>query len=376
VLELGAIGPGPFCGMLLADMGADVLRVDRVVDSDLGIPTPPEYDLFNRGKRSVAVDLKSPEGVKTVLELVAKADMLIEGFRPGVMEKLGLGPAACLAVNPGLAYGRMTGWGQTGPTAQVAGHDLNYIALTGALHAIGPGDGAPSVPLNLIGDLGGGALYLAMGLLAAHLNAKKTGVGQVVDAAMVDGVNSLMTMYFAFRQLDMWRNERGVNMLDGGAHFYAPYATKDGKYITVAAVEARFYRQLIARMGLDPQDLPDQNDAASWPAMKVRFSEIFKTKTREEWVEVMEGSDSCFSPVLDLDEATKHPMAVERQMFGTLDGVVQPTPAPRFSRTPSALTHSAPLPGQQSRASLLDWGLEASRVEQLIGPGVIKALDA
>lgn len=375
VLEMGGIGPGPFCGMLFADMGADVLRVDRVVESDLGIPTPPEFDLFNRGKRSVAVDLKSPDGVRTVMELIAKADMLIEGFRPGVMEKLGLGPSACLAVNPALAYGRMTGWGQAGPMSQVAGHDLNYVALTGALHAIGPRDGAPSVPLNLIGDLGGGALYLAMGLLAAHVSAKRTGVGQVVDAAMVDGVNSLMTMYFAFRQLDMWRNERESNILDGGAHFYAPYETKDGKYITVAPVEGRFYQNLVMRMGLDPASLPKQNDQSTWPAMRARFAEIFKTRTRDEWVAAMAGSDSCFAPVLDLDEVLMHPLAVERQMFGTVDGVTQPTPAPRFSATPSALTHSAPLPGQQSRAALIDWGVGAAAVDDLIAKGAVKTLD-
>jgi alpha-methylacyl-CoA racemase len=365
VIEMAGIGPTPFATMLLADMGADVVRVDRPVASDLGLGLEPRFDTYNRNKRLVSVDLKSPDGLEAVKRLIGQADILIEGFRPGVMERLGLGPDVCLGLHSRLVYGRMTGWGQTGALAQTAGHDLNYIALSGALHAIGPENGPPVVPLNLIGDLGGGALYLAMGVLAALTEARSSGRGQVVDAAIVDGVTSMMSMFYALRQMEAWTPTRGQNLLDGGAPFYALYETLDGGHVSVAAVEGKFYRELLDRLGLADADLPKQNDRRHWPAMRERFAVIFGTRSRDDWTAVFAGSDACFAPVLDLDEAMADPVAGERAMFGTLDAVVQPAPAPRFDRTPGTLRTSAPDPAGDSTPVLSAWGFSADEIDRL-----------
>ncbi len=365
VIEMAGIGPGPFCGMLLADMGADVVRIDRLIESDRGVNFPTKLDLLNRNKRSIAIDLKSPQGIDAVRELLKEADVLLEGFRPGVMEKLGLGPADCMAVNPRLVFGRMTGWGQDGPLNQAAGHDLNFIALSGVLDAIGRKGEPPSIPLNLIGDFGGGALYLAMGVLAAVIESRTSGLGQVVDAAIIDGVSSLMTMQYALKQMGSWPNERGSNLLDGGAPFYAVYETKDGRYISIAPVEKRFYDDLLARIGLSAASLPKQNDPRGWEQIRGRFAEIFKSRTRAEWCETLEGTDACFAPVLTMDECRAHPHTVERQMFVEVDGVFNPMPAPRFSRTASHLDRPPPQIGADTDQALLDWGLSAERIRSL-----------
>jgi alpha-methylacyl-CoA racemase len=333
----------------------------------------PRFDTYNRNKRSVAMDLKSPEGVATVLRLIGEADILMEGFRPGVMERLGLGPDVCLKANPALVFGRMTGWGQEGPLSHTAGHDLNYIALTGALHAIGPEGGDPVVPLNLVGDLGGGALYLAMGVLAALVNAKATGEGQVVDAAIVDGTASMMSMFYAFRQMNAWTPERGKNLLDGAAPFYGVYRTSDGGHMSVAAVEGKFYRELLERLGLAGETLPKQHDRRHWPELRARFAQIFAARTRDDWTAVFAGTDACVAPVLDLDEALNDPSAIARGVFSSLDGVVQPAPAPRFSRTPGALRSTAPSSGQGGADALLEWGLSSSDLAGLIAAGTVQA---
>ena len=376
VIEMAGIGPAPFCGMLLADMGADVLRIDRPNAADPGVAIPTKLDLLNRNKRSVMIDIKSPQGLASLRRLLVKADVLIEGFRPGVMEKLGLGPKECLEVNPRLVYGRMTGWGQDGPLSQAAGHDLNYIALSGMLDAIGPKGQAPSIPLNVIGDFGGGALYLAMGVLAAVIEARTSGSGQVVDAAMVDGVSSLLTMHYAMKQMGAMTNERGTNLLDGGAHFYNVYETKDGRYVSIAAIEGKFYQELLDHIGLNEDDLPDQNDRyaadlpdqhdrGSWNHMRARFAEIFKTRTRAEWCELLEGTDACFAPVLDADECVTHPHNVARKVFAQVDGVLNPQPAPRFSRTPSELRNVPPAPGADTMQALADWGFSPDEIDAL-----------
>lgn len=365
VVEMAGIGPGPFCGMLLADMGADVVRIERLSASDSGVNFPPRFDLLNRNKRSVAIDLKSDDGKATSLRLIGGAEALIEGYRPQVMERLGLGPEVCLSLNPKLVYGRITGWGQDGPLAQAAGHDLNYIALAGALHGIGPVQGKPAVPLNLIGDFGGGALYLAMGLLAAILEARQSGKGQVVDTAMVDGVASLMTMQYGLQQMGMWKNTRGVNLLDGGAPFYDVYETADGKYVSVGAIEKRFYEELLERIGLKAEDLPKQNDQHSWNKLRTCLAAVFITRTRDEWCSLLEGSDACFAPVLDPDEAVMHPHSVARNVYTQVDGVTQPQPAPRFSRTPSALRNVPPSKGADTLQVLADWGFGVDEVVAL-----------
>ncbi len=367
VLELPAIGPAPFCGALLADMGADVVRIDRASASaiDIGTPVPPRFDFYNRNKRSVALDLKSRGAVDAALQLVRRADILIEGFRPGVAERLGLGPDECLGANPRLVYGRMTGWGQDGPLAQAVGHDINYLALSGALHCIGEKGRPPVPPLNLAADLGGGAMYLAVGVLAALSEARSSGRGQVVDAAMVDGLANLMSAFSAFRQMGDWTAERGENIVDGGAPFYGTYETRDGKYVAVGAIEARFYRALLAGIGLDAAQLPPQNDRASWPAVRQRFAEVFIARTRDEWVEAMRGRDACLSPVLDLDEAPQDVHMQARAVFTRFDGVVHPSPAPRFARTPSALQRPAPAPGAQSSEVLAEWGVPPQDIEAL-----------
>lgn len=371
VVEMSNIGPAPFCGMLLADMGAEVVRVDRLAAADLGFAIDMRFDFLNRSKRAVALDLKAPEGVETVKRLVAGADILIEGFRPGVMERLGLGPDVCRAINPRLIYGRMTGWGQQGPYRQMAGHDINYIALTGALAAIGPQGGDPVVPLNLIGDFGGGALYLAMGILAALHEARASGLGQVVDAAMVDGAAHLLTMHYGYRQSGFWNLERGSNAVDGGAPYYTTYRTLDGKFMAVGAVEKRFYAEMIQRLGLDPASLPGQDDRDRWSELRARLAAVFATRSRDDWAAVFEGTDACVSPVLDMDEAVLHPVARERGMFNSADGIHEPNPAPRFDRTPA----SAPTAPQEARADTAEtlghWGFGPAEIEALAGRGVI-----
>jgi alpha-methylacyl-CoA racemase len=372
VIELGALGPAPFCGALLSDMGADVVRVDRLVIDDVGVETPARFDFYNRNKRSIALDLKHADGLAAALELVAKADVLIEGFRPGVAEKLGIGPMDCRALNPRLVFGRVTGWGQTGPMAQQAGHDINYIALAGALHSIGPGDGRPAVPLNLVGDLGGGAMYLAVGVLAAYVEAQRSGQGQVVEAAMIDGVSNMLSLMYGFMQGGMWTDARERNLTDGGAHFYGTYRTRDDKYVAVGAIEARFYAQLLAGLGLNVADLPAQHDQAAWPKMRALFSEVFATRTRDEWVQAMQGYDACFSPVLDLHEAPKHPQLRDRGSFVLFDEVLHPAPAPRFERTAASLRRPAPRPGQHTLEVLGEWGLSAARTQQLVERGAVR----
>lgn len=373
IVEMSNIGPAPFCGMLLADLGAEVVSVQRLATSDLGFEIDRRYDLLNRSKQAVAIDLKSPAGVEVVKDMVARADMLIEGFRPGVMERLGLGPDVCLGLNPRLVYGRMTGWGQEGPLAQTAGHDINYIALAGALAAIGPKGGAPAVPLNLVGDFAGGSLYLAMGLLAALLDARQSGEGQVVDAAMVDGVASLLTMHIGYRQAKFWNLERGTNSVDGGAPWYTTYPTSDGRWMAVGAVEKRFYREFIDKLGLDPKALPGQYDEKRWDELRAILGAEFLKKTRAEWEQVFEGSDACVSPVLDMDEAPLHPAARTRKTYLDLGGVMEPAPAPRFSRTPAAVKNAPPDPKEMTASTLSRWGIVQERIDKLEQAGVLPA---
>ena len=373
IIELAGIGPAPMCAMLLSDMGADVLRIDRTADAGLGIAMQTKYSLLNRGRLSVALDLKRPEATEAVLRLVDRADALIEGFRPGVMERLGVGPDICLKRNPRLVYGRMTGWGQEGPLAHAAGHDINYIALAGALHCIGRKGEAPVPPLNLVGDFGGGALYLALGVVAGLLEAQKSGMGQVVDAAMVDGVASLMTAIYGMHGSGIWTDQRGENVLDTGAHYYEVYETKDGRHVAIGSIEAKFYDELLRLSGLKNQELPRQNDRPSWPAMKERLKVLFRTKTRDEWCEIMEGSDICFAPVLSMEEAPRHPHNRQRGTFVEDDGVIQPAPAPRFERTPSAIQRPPAKPGEHTEEALRDWGFSATELEGLRKCGAIAA---
>ena len=365
VVELAGIGPGPMACMMLADMGADVIKVDRLTDPGLGIAMPAKYQVLHRGRPSVGVDLKSPDGLAVVKRLIDGADVLIEGFRPGVTERMGLGPDECLASNPKLVYGRMTGWGQDGPMARAAGHDMNYIALTGALNAIGPADGPPVPPLNLVGDFGGGTLYLLVGVLAALLEAQQSGKGQVVDAAMVDGAASLMTTFYGLKAAGLWSNERGANLLDGGAHFYSVYETGDGKFVSIGSIEAKFYSELLEKTGLDPADLPPQMSRGSWPVIRERLAAVFRSKSRDEWCAIMEGSDICFAPVLDLDEAPDHAHMKARGIFAEVDGVVQPAPAPRFSRTPGAIRRPPSPPGADTDEALAAWGFAAGEIADL-----------
>ncbi len=371
VIELAGIGPAPMCAMMLSDMGAEVLRIDRTADAGLGIAMETKYNLLNRGRRSVAFDLKRPEAAEALLRLVERADALIEGFRPGVMERLGIGPDQCLAHNPRLVYGRMTGWGQEGPLAHAAGHDINYIALAGALHSIGRTGETPVPPLNLVGDFGGGALYLALGIVTGLLEAQKSGKGQVVDTAMVDGVASLMTAIYGMRGAGVFTDNRGENMLDTGAHFYDAYETSDGKYICIGSIEAKFYEELLRLSGLKGEELPRQLDRKSWPAMKERIAKLFRTKTRDEWCRIMEGSDVCFAPVLSMEEAPRHPHNRQRATFVEENGVIQPAPAPRFSRTPSAIQRPPARPGEHTEEALRDWGFSASDLERLRACGAI-----
>ena len=370
VLEFEAIGPGPFCGMLLADMGADVLLVDRPAASDLGLERERSSDLLMRGKRSVTLDLKSPGGVDAALRLIERADALIEGFRPGVMERLGLGPDAALARNPRLVYGRMTGWGQDGPLAQRAGHDIDYIALSGVLNAIGRAGEPPVPPLNLIGDFGGGGMLLGFGIVCALLEAQRSGRGQVVDAAMVDGASLLATMFAGLIAAGRWKEERDANALDGGAPWYDAYETKDGKYVAIGAIETRFYDELLARLGLAGQPLPAQHDRARWPELRARFAAAFRARTRDEWCQAFEGSDACFAPVLSFSEARRHPHNLARAGFVSLEGIEQPAPAPRFSRTQAGVSRPPPGRGAGGLAALAAWGFAPDEVGELRALGL------
>jgi alpha-methylacyl-CoA racemase len=366
VVELAGIGPTPFAAMMLADMGADVVRIDRPGSGPL--LGPAETDLLNRGRRSVAVDLKHPDGVVTVLRLVERADALIEGFRPGVAERLGLGPEDCRKVNNRLVYGRMTGWGQDGPLARSAGHDIGYIATTGALHAIGRAGGPPQVPLNLLGDFGGGAMYLVTGVLAALLEARSSGEGQVVDAAIVDGTAHLSTMIVGMRASGGWRDDRGTNLLDTGAPYYDVYETSDGRHMALGALEPQFYARFVERFGAD--DLPDRDDPQQWPALRARIAQRFKDRTQAEWTQTYDGTDACVAPVLTFEEAAKGAHLAARATYVEHHGVAQPAPAPRFSRTPSALGRPpASAAGQDSRSTLQDWGVEG--VDDLIEAGAV-----
>lgn len=373
VVEFEAIGPGPFGAMLLADMGADVVRIDR--------PQPPadlgpkgnggkRVDVTGRGRRSVTLDLKQPDAQRAALELVARADVVIEGFRPGTMERLGLGPDVALACNPKLVYGRMTGWGQTGPLADRAGHDLNYIALSGVLSGIGRAGEAPVPPLNLVGDYGGGGMLLALGVVAALLNVQRGGKGQVVDAAMTEGAAQLGAVIWGLLASGNWREERQSNVLDGGAPWYDSYRTRDGKYMAIGPVEGRFYAELLDRLGLAGQELPAQYDRSGWPLLRRRFEEAFLTRTRDEWCAVFEGSDACWAPVLDFSEAPSHPQHRARGSFIEIDGVVQPGPAPRFLGTPSEVRGPAPRRGQHGADALRDWGFDAEAVASLQALGL------
>ena len=365
VVEFEAIGPGPFAGMLLADMGADVILIDRPVPSGLGLKRERWNDVMMRGKRSVTLDLKTKDGAAVALELAARADALIEGFRPGVMERLGLGPQAVFARNAKLVYGRMTGWGQDGPMAARAGHDLNYIALAGVLHAFGRKGEAPVMPLNLVGDFGGGGMLLGFGIACALVEARASGKGQVVDAAMVEGASLLGTMFSGMLAAGAWNEERGSNILDTGAPWYDVYETKDGEYVSIGSIEPKFYEDLLQRLGLDKQPLPTQYDRKGWPALRKMFSEKFLAKTRDEWCVVFEGSDACFAPVLSFSEARNHAHNAARKNFVTVGKVAQPAPAPRFSRTAAAVRRAPPERGEGGKEALLDWGFSEPEISAL-----------
>jgi alpha-methylacyl-CoA racemase len=374
IIEMAGIGPAPFAAMLFADMGAEVIRVDRRETTDLGIPgREPKFDVLHRGRRSIAVDVKAEAGRDVVKRLVVTADAVIEGFRPGVMERLGLGPDVLMQINPKLVFGRMTGFGQDGPLAQAAGHDINYIALAGVLHAIGRKGEAPIPPLNLVGDFGGGGMFLAFGVVCALLEAQKSGKGQVVDAAMVDGAATLMGLMYGMFSQGGWKDERGVNVLDSGAPWYNTYETKDGRWLAVGAIEKRFYEEFIERLGLQMSDLPKQHDRQGWPDLRRRFTDIIKSKTRAEWERIFEGSDACVAPILSLAEVAGHPHNAARSTFAKRDGVLQPAPAPRFSRTvPEMGAPPRPL-GADTRAVLEDCGFSAVEIAELVGTGIVGA---
>jgi len=368
VLELAGLGPGPFCGMMLADMGADVVRVDRASGDANVIDIPSRFDIPSRNKRSIAIDLKSPAGVEMVLRLVETADVLIEPYRPGVAERLGIGPDVCAARNPKLVYGRVTGWGQTGPLSRAVGHDLNYVALSGALHAMGDPQLPPPPPLNLVGDYGGGAMYLGFGIVCALLEARGSGRGQVIDAAMLDGAVSMMSVVCGYTQAGIWNEQRGTNLLDGAAPFYAAYETSDGRYVTVAPIEPRFYDELVRLLGIDAGD---QYDRAAWPERKRLLAKLFYTRTLAEWDELLAGSDACYAPVLPLAEAPNHPHNAERGTFQSHFGVVQPTPAPRLSRTAGDIRTPPPEIGGQSREIMAEWGVTLADADAAIETGCV-----
>jgi alpha-methylacyl-CoA racemase len=374
VIEFAGIGPGPFCAMMLSDMGAEVIRIDRASEREPAEPDllhPGPFGVTNRGRRSVALDLKKRQAIDVALRLLERSDALIEGFRPGVMERLGLGPEPCLAHNPRLVYGRMTGWGQEGPLAGAAGHDINYIALTGALHAIGRPKAPPVPPLNLVGDFGGGGMLLAFGIACALLEARGSGHGQVVDAAMVDGAACLMAMTYGLRAMGQWQG-RGENLLDGGAHFYGVYECSDGKYLSVGPIEPHFYAELLERCGLQGHGFEPQMERERWPELKERLGLVFRGKTREEWCNLLEGTDACFAPVLEMDEAPRHAHSLARKTFTELGGIVQPAPAPRFSRTPPEIQGPPPSAGQHTDEVLSECGFSPEEIRRLREGGALR----
>ena len=371
IIELAGIGPGPFCAMMLADMGADVIRVERSAAVRGGDPDVPPADVMLRGRRSIGIDMKSPDGLEAVMKLIESADGLIEGFRPGVTERLGVGPDDCLARNPRLVYGRMTGWGQEGPYAHAAGHDINYIALAGALEPMGRAGEAPVPPLNLVGDFGGGGMYLAFGMVCAILEAHQSGEGQVVDAAMVDGAASLMTFFHGFRAMGIWNDERGTNLLDTGAHFYDVFECSDGEYVSIGSIEPQFYAELREKLELTDEKWDQQMSRSMWPELKAELATIFKRRTRDEWCELMEHSDICFAPVLSMEEAPKHPHNVHRGTFVERNGIVQPGPAPRFSRTEAEIQRPPAHAGQHTDELLADVGYAAEEISALRQAGSV-----
>lgn len=367
VLEIASIGPGPFCAMMLSDLGAQVIRIDR---KEL-VGTGDSRISLNRGRKSLALDLKQPEAIETVLRMVETADMLVEGFRPGVMERLGLGPETCLSRNPRLIFGRMTGWGQTGPMAQAAGHDINYISLAGALHAMGHEDRAPTPPLNLVGDFGGGAMYLLAGLLAAYIEAQKSGQGQVVDAAMTDGTASLLTAFFGLRALGRWTDQRASNYLDGGAHYYGCYTCSDGKFISIGSIEPKFYALLLDKLDIEDDEFQAQNERDCWSTLRGKLETLFLTRTRDDWCAILENTDVCFAPVLSMAEAPGHPHNIARKTFVEVDGVTQPAPAPRFSRTQGEIQGPAARVGEHSEEVLKEWGFGDQEIAALRQAGAL-----
>jgi alpha-methylacyl-CoA racemase len=373
IIEIAGLGPGPFAAMLLADMGADVIRVERPGGSMFAAAQNVKLDFLNRNKRCISVNLKHPEGIETVLGMLEKADALLEGNRPGVMERLGLGPETCLKYNPALVYGRMTGWGQEGPMAQEAGHDINYIALAGALHGIGRAGEKPAIPLNLVGDFGGGGLMLAFGMVCALLEAKNSKQGQVVDAAMIDGAAALMASTFGANQVGFWTDERGTNLLDSGSHFYEVYETADGKFISLGSIEPQFYAALMERLGDDAKYFENQFDAPGWPAMKEKMVGIFKGKTRAEWDTIFEGSNACYAPVLSMEEVRHHPHHQARKTFLDDGEIWQPAPAPRFSRTPGEVRHHAATIGEHTEEIMREFGFSEDDIAARLASGAIVA---
>ncbi len=367
VVEMAGIGPGPFTAMMLSDLGAEVIRVDRLSHKGTG----HRANVLNRGRKSIAVDLKNPRGVETTLRLIEQADVVLEGFRPGVMERLGLGPEECLSVNPRLIFGRMTGWGQTGPLSQAAGHDINYISIAGALGAMGYADRPPAPPLNLVGDFGGGAMYLLTGILAALVERATSGQGQIIDAAMTDGTASLLSPFFGLMAMNMWTTDRFSNRLDGGAFYYGSYECSDGKYISIGSLEPQFYALLLEKAEITDPEFQEQLDEAAWPAKREKLNQLFKTRTRQQWCDIMEGTDVCFAPVLDLKEAPAHPHNIDRKTFVELDGVVQPAPAPRFSRTQGEIQGPAAMAGEHTREVLSAWNFTDQEIGELQASGAI-----
>ena len=372
IVEVAGIGPAPFAAMMLSDMGADVIRVDRLENSNGGDPAAPPSDIFNRGRRSIALNLKSAGGLKTLLDLIGQADAVMEGFRPGVAERLGFGPEVCQEINPKLVYGRMTGWGQDGPYALTAGHDINYIALAGVLAHLGREGEKPTPPINLVGDFGGGGMLLAFGLVCALLEAGRSGQGQVVDAAMVDGSASLMTMVWGFKAMGMWSDDRGTNLLDTATHFYDTYECADGNFVSIGSIEPQFYAELLKHTSLEQvyvdlgEPMPTQMDKAKWPEMKAHLAAIFVTKSRDEWSALLEGTDICFAPVLTMDEAAQHPHNVHRKTFVEVAGITQPAPSPRFDRTPGEIQRPPSHPGQHTDEILSEWlGAESQEIAEL-----------
>lgn len=371
IVEMAGIGPGPFCAMMLADMGAEVIRIHQKNSSPLLPILNTKYDVLARGRRSMAIDLKKPSAAEGIRQLIDRADALIEGYRPGVMERLGLGPEACLERNPKLVIGRMTGWGQTGKLALTAGHDINYISLSGALNAIGRPDAPPVVPLNLVGDFGGGGLMLAFGIVCALLEARHSGKGQVVDAAMTDGSALLASAMFGFKAAGMWSNQRGENLLDGAAHFYDTYECADGKYVSVGAIEPQFYRLLLQKLGIDDPAFNAQMDSKAWPDLKHRLAKVFKTRPRDEWASIFDATDACCTPILDWDEAPLHEHNRDRKSFIEIAGVTQPAPAPRFSRTMPEVSRPPSRADEHTEAILSEWGVDQKLVATLRDQGAI-----